>query len=179
MPGVRPKEFTPTVTSFSPAAVLRAGGETESHVAFAGVDVWNGKSVALVLVTTSFCEAEPLTAVLKFNATGFATSMEPLLTYMLTGMVSGLFGNAAPVVGLMPLIVTAPVHVVPETMLPGVTVIGKVASFVTTAVVTPDESQAVPQAAFGVIDTVALKLAWAPVLLVTRMFCVVGLFCPI
>ena len=65
---------------------------------------------------------------------------------MFTGMVTGLFGSAAPVVGLMPAMVIVPVQVVSAAMPPGVTVIGNDVSLPTTAAVTPEESQLVPHA---------------------------------
>ena len=123
----------------------------------------------------------PFTPTLKFKATGLATNIAVLLTYSVTGIVTGLLGSAAPVVGLTPVMVTVPVHVVPEAMLPGVTVMGKLASLFETAAVTPEISHDVPQAALGVMETVAVNVAGTPVLLVTLILCdwLAALFCPV
>ena len=154
-------------------------GTVESQFPLDGADTLKPRFVELVLETDSDCESEHCGARLKFRAIGLTTSIGFELTYMLTGMVTGLFGSAAPVEGLMPAMVTVPVQVVPETMEPGVTVIGNEVSLPTTAAVTPEESQLVPQAADVAIATVALKLACAPVLLCHADVWVVGLFCPI
>src|SRR6266516_4401798 len=97
-----PNEFTETMTLFKPAAVFRAAVPADSHDAAGGVET------------------------LKFSAIGLgAASIGLELINMLTGIVTGLFGSGAPVVALVAAIVMVPVQVVPEGMLPGVTVTGK------------------------------------------------------
>jgi hypothetical protein len=177
VPGARPFALTPMSTPFRPAAVLPPA-EALSQGELCAVDTVKSRFVELVLVTVSVLKSLPFGATLKFSATGAATSIEFALAYIVTGIVTGLLGSATPVVGLMPVIVIVPVQVTPAAgiVVGGVTDIGNVAVLPTCAVVTPEESQ--PAAQFvceGVIATVAEKLACAPVLLVTVMFCEVGL----
>src|ERR1051326_3958104 len=55
----------------------------------------------------------PFTGAENRSAKGVAESNAVLLTYMVTGMVSGLFGALAPVAGLTAVMVIEPSHLLP------------------------------------------------------------------
>src|SRR4051812_48138452 len=101
------------MTPFEPAAVLRTVGPASSHGSPGAAVAAKSRFVELVLLIVSVFESVALGATLKLRAMGVATSIALELTYMLTGIVTGLFGSATPVVGFTPVIVTVPVQVVP------------------------------------------------------------------
>src|SRR5689334_6732810 len=131
-----------------PAAVLRALGPAISHGALEGVETVKSRLVLLVLATVNAgidedpVAAEPFTGTLKLRAVALGTTIEFGLTYIVTGIVTGLFGRATPVVAFVPVIVTVPVQVRPTDgmVLGGVTLIGNEALSLMTAAVTPDVS---------------------------------------
>src|SRR4051794_16638750 len=111
-----------------PAAVLRLVGPISSH---GTVDCPTVKDMsAPVLVTVKVCCGldEDETDAVKLRAIGLTISSGLLLTYMVTGSVTGLFGKALPVAGLVAAIVIVPLHVVPLTIVPGETFTGNVDS---------------------------------------------------
>jgi hypothetical protein len=176
VPGERSPGTTNTVMLFWPAAVEPLAGLTNSQtppVVVVEVCVHATWSVELVLVSVMTCAGgEPApTGAVKLSALTLETICAERLTYRVTGMVRGLFGTAAPVAGLVAVIVMVPVQVVPPPMEPGCTVTGRVASVVPLGAgfpMPPGSNHAPPQV---VTVCAAVKFSGAPVLLVSFRFC--------
>ena len=164
MPAASPPETTTALMVLEPAAVLRLVGPISNHGTADDPTVKAMSAPVLVTVKVACGLDADDTDVVKLRAIGLTTSSGLLLTYIVTGIVTGLFGNALPVAGLVAAIVTVPVQVVPLTMVPGATFTGKVDSPVP-AVVVPTESQLVPQAAEVAIAAVAVKAMLTPAML--------------